>query len=167
MGEIRGYGGEIRGEISQHLAAHTHTRPSWETFRSKHGGHERDAGTVAKGRRFSLPFFNLAFSLSPSFPPAPSLHLPFFRSSEEVFEKASARPLWSLFCLTKARAKRPTAVKRRLQPELFGGSKAEKHSTSGTSSSKGRLRSAFVVLGTWLCSHCLTHTYGSLMSQRS
>lgn len=30
-GEIRGYGWEIRGEISQHLAAHMHTRPSWET----------------------------------------------------------------------------------------------------------------------------------------
>lgn len=31
LGEIRGYGWEIRGEIRQHLAAHMHTRPSWET----------------------------------------------------------------------------------------------------------------------------------------
>lgn len=91
MGEIRGYGGEIRGEISQHLAAHTHTRPSWETFRSKHGGHERDAGTVAKGRRFSLPFFNLAFSLSPSFPPfPPSSFLSILRGGFREGERASA-----------------------------------------------------------------------------
>lgn len=86
LGEIRGYGGEIRGEISQHLAAHTHTRPSWETLRSKHGGHERDAGTCQREKILS-PFFNLAFSLSPSFPLSPSLRLPFFQFSEEVFRE--------------------------------------------------------------------------------
>lgn len=30
-GEILGSGREIQGEISRHLAAHMHTRPSWET----------------------------------------------------------------------------------------------------------------------------------------
>lgn len=78
MGEIRGYGGEIRGEISQHLAAHTHTRPSWETLRSKHGGHERDASTVAKGRRFFLPFL-ISLALCPRLSPSclPSIFLSF------------------------------------------------------------------------------------------
>lgn len=36
LGEIRVYGWEIRGEISQHLAAHMHTRPSWETQPQTH-----------------------------------------------------------------------------------------------------------------------------------
>lgn len=47
----------------------------------------KETPALAKGRRFSLPFFNLAFSLSPSFPLSPSLRLPFFRSSEEVFRE--------------------------------------------------------------------------------
>lgn len=128
MGEIRGYGWEIRGEISQHLAAHTHTRPSWETLRSKHGGHERDASTVAKGRRFFLPFL-ISLSLCPRLSPSrlPSIFLPFDPPRRLSRMQVSARPLWSLLCLTKARAKCPTDVKRWLQPELFGGSEAEKH----------------------------------------
>lgn len=167
LGEIRGYGGEIRGEISQHLAAHTHTRPSWETLRSKHGGHERDASTVAKGRRFFLPFFNLAFSLSSSSPLSPSLHLPFFRSSKEVFEKANAATVVS--SLPDKGANKTS--NRRQTPAATGAVWRERSRKTHYKSNKFFKGSELQRF--WLASWghgfalAVSHTYGSLMSQRS
>lgn len=168
MGEIRGYGGEIRGEISQHLAAHTHTRPSWETLRSKQGGHERDASTVAKGRRFFLPFLiSLSLcprlsrsrlpSIFPSFNPPrrfsrtrAHVHCGLFSASQRLEQNVqqTSNTGCNRSCLEGAKQKNTLQVEQVLQRV-------------------GVAAPLTGVLGTWLCSRCLTRTYGSLMSQRS
>lgn len=148
-GEIRAYGREIRGEISQHLAAHMHTFPAgrW-SLRSEHGGHERGISTVAKGRRF-FHYFSLSLLIWLSLCPYLSfsllltfLHLCFFLLSYEVSKSACVWPLWSRFCLRMAGAKCPTDVKRLLKLELFGCAK-KKNTTCWEGSSKGPRRGPF------------------------
>lgn len=178
-GEIRAYGREIRGEISQHLAPHMHTFPAgrW-SLRSEHGGHERGISTVAKGRRFfhylSLALslsLNLAFSLSLSFILSP-LAFPtslFLSTLLWGFQECMCVTAVVSFLSENGGSKMSNTCQTLAETGAVWMCKEEKHYM---------LRGFFkwsTSRPLWLTSWghgfalplSLTHTYGSLMSHRS
>ena len=91
LGEIRGYGSEIRGEISQHLAAHMHTRPSWETEPQIQAWTTWKRHQRCCQREESLPL-SLQFSVFPSRP----LNLPCICALSSSFILSSSPRLPSI-----------------------------------------------------------------------